>query len=140
MHTLHGCGACVHLFQLPGLVSVLRGLYALVPSQCLHSLSRELLVLLAVPQESCVCCPSLYTSPLSAPWSCPLSWLCLSAGYLGLPSVLQGLYTLAGFLGPITLSYLGLPSVLQRLCALLGFVGRTTLGSLNLPSVWGHSP
>ena len=87
-----------------------------------------------------MCCPSLYTSPLSAPWSCPLSWLCLSAGYLGLPSVLQGLYTLAGFLGPITLSYLGLPSVLQRLCALLGFVGRTTLGSLNLPSVWGHSP
>ena len=140
VHTLHGREACVHLFQLPGLVSVSWGLYALVSCQRLHSLSWELLVLLAVPQESCVCCPSLCTSPLSAPQSCPLSGLCLSAGYLGLSSVLQGLCTLAGFLGPITLSYLGLPSVLQRLGALVGFVGHTTLGSLNLPSVWGHSP
>ena len=138
--TLHRRGACVHVSQLPGLVSASWALCALVSSHCLCSLSPGLFVPLAVPQESCVRCPSLYASPLSAPQSCPLSWLCSSAGYLGLPSVLQGSCVLAGFLCPITLSYLGPPSALQGLCVLAGFVGRTTLGSPNLPSVWGHSP
>ena len=92
------------------------GSCALVSSQCLHSLSWGLLVLLAVSQKSCVRYPSLYASPLSEPQSCPLRGLCLSA------------------------SYVGLPSVLKRLCVLVGFVGHTTLGSPNLPSVWGQSP
>ena len=90
-----------------------------------------------------MCCPGLYTSPLLAPQSHPLRCLCLSAGYLGPPSVLQGLCALAGVVCPITLGYLGPPFVLQGLCALTGFVRHTTLGSRSPSpsplSVWGHS-
>ena len=77
--------------------------------------------------KGCMHCPSLYASPLSAPQSRPLHRLCLSAGYLGPPSVPCS--TLARFVCGVTLSYLGLPSVLQGLCALAGFVCRTSLGS-----------
>ena len=43
-------------------------------------------------------------------------------GYVGPPSVLQGLCALAGFVCPIVLRHLGLPFVLQEWCVLAGFV------------------
>ena len=65
---------------------------------------------------------SLYASPLSAPSPA----LCTRHVFR------------------VTLDYLGLPSVLQGLCALTGFVRHTTLGSRSPSpsplSVWGHSP
>ena len=46
----------------------------------------------------------------------------------------------AGCVCRIILGYLGLPSVLQGLCALAGLVCRAILGPGSQPSVWGHSP
>ena len=91
----------------PRLSSTLWGLCALVSSHCSHSLSWGLFVLLlAVPGGMCalpkfICLPCRHPSPT----------LC------------------AGCLSAVTLGFLGPPSVLQGLCALAGFVRRATLGS-----------
>ena len=109
-------------------------LCAFVSSHCLHSLSRGLFFLFPLCLEGRVRCPSLYVSPLSAPQFRPLRRLCLSAWAHPL------CYALARFVCPVTLGYLGLPSVLQGLCALAGCVCCTTLSFWSLPFVWGHSP
>ena len=77
-----------------------------------------------------ICMPPLYWHPSPALCTCCICWLPGSALCAAL----------ARFVFPVTLSYLGLPSVLQGLCALAGFVCHTTLGSKSLPSVWGPSP
>jgi len=127
-------GPCVHLFQLPGLVSASWSLCAFVSSHCLHSLSRGLFFLFPLCLEGRMRCSSLNVSSLSAPQFRPLRRLCLSAWAHPL------CYALARFVCPVTLGYLGLPSVLQGLCALAGCVCCTTLSFWSLPFVWGHSP
>ena len=89
-------------------------LCALVSSHCLHSLPRGLFVLSAVPGGLCVL-PKFVCLPLSAPQSLPLCQL---------------------FVCPVTRGYLGLPSVLQRLCALVGFVCCVKLSWVYLHATW----
>ena len=67
-----------------------------------------------------MCTACLYSSCLLVPWSHSVLavFVChVTLGHLGPPSVLQGLYALAGFVGGIILSYLGQSSVLRGLCA-----------------------
>ena len=126
-------GPCVHLFQLPRLVSAQWGQCGLVSAPCAHPLRLGVYVhlfrltactlcpggyffLFLLCLEGPVHCPSLYDSPLSAPQFRPLHRLCLSVWAHPL------CYALARFVCPITLGYLGLPSVLQGLCALAGCV------------------
>ena len=111
-------GVYVHLFRLAA-CTLCPGVYFFFFPLC---------------REGRLRCPSLHASPLSAPQSRPLHRLCLSAWAHPLCCLL------ARFVRPITLGYLGLPSVLQGLCALARCVCCTTLGFWSLPSVCGHSP
>ena len=114
---VHLCGAYVHLSWLPGLALVLQpnvDLFLL----CLHSLSRDLFFPLSAVSGGLCALPKFVCIPFNRTPVPTLHLLGLSTtylGYLGPPSVLQGLCILAGFVCPIILGYLGLPSVLQGL-------------------------
>jgi len=74
--------------------------------------------------EGCLCCPSLYASSLLALQSHSVPWrLC----------------AFPGFVCDATLGYLGLPSVLQGLCVLVGLVYLLSPSFPRPPSGWGHS-
>lgn len=132
-----GCRACVHLtLSSPGLPSVYTwvGLvctclgFLAWPQHhrssvdlfllCLHSLSWDLFFSFSAVAGGLCTLPKFVCLPSNGTPVPTLHLLGLSAGYLGYlgpPSMLQRLFTLAGFVCPITLGNLGQPSVLQGL-------------------------
>ena len=150
------CGACKHLSQLPVctlgvthlmctcfscpcLPSVLRGFCALVSSHCLHSLLRGLFLLLSagrVVWTAQVYMPSLYGHP--SPSLCANCVCCITLGYLVLPSVLQGLNVLAGFVCCTTLSFPSTLSGATVLELLMGWKVQLSLfAALHVPALLG---
>ena len=73
-----------------------RCLCALVSSYCLQSLSPGLFVLSAVSEGLCALPKFVYLPSIGTPVP-PFRQQFVTRGYLGLPSVLQGLCMLAGF-------------------------------------------
>ena len=96
-------GASADLFRLPVPVLCIAGLCALLSSHCLHSLSRGVICSSSGRVEGLRALPKLASRPSVGTPGCPLPRLCLSAGYLGPPSLLQGVCAPVGFVCSATL-------------------------------------
>ena len=114
---VHMCGACVHLSWFPGLASASQVKCGLVsPLPALFVVGLIFFSFSAVAGGLCtlpkfVCLPSNGTP---VPTLHPLGLSAGYLGYLGPPSMLQRLFTLAGFVCPNTRGA-DQPSVLQGL-------------------------
>ena len=96
-------GASADLFRLPVPVLCIAGLCALLSSHCLHSLSRGVICSSSGCAGGLRALPKLAGRPSVGTPGCPLPRMCLSAGYLGPPSLLQGLCAPVGFVCSATL-------------------------------------